>query len=129
MLTQVDAELKELKASGVVPDDMYQTYVDDITLWANDAYTIVGELEAGNDETAIELIFSNCVPELDTLVETALTLDDEIDAQVESSIKTCQKNILYMHHSLSYDHRCINRICRDDKQEHSEVNHSTIARD
>jgi methyl-accepting chemotaxis protein len=91
MLTQVDAELKELKASGVVPEDMYQTYVDDITVWANDAYTIVGMLEAGDDEAGIEMIFSNCIPELDTLVDTALTLDAEIDAQVESSIQTCRR--------------------------------------
>jgi methyl-accepting chemotaxis protein len=94
MMTNVDAELKELKASGVVEDSMYQGYVDAITSWANDAYVIVGDLEAGKDEEAIEMIFSNCVPALDSLVDTALEIDAVIDASVESSIQRCR--IIYI---------------------------------
>jgi methyl-accepting chemotaxis protein len=90
MMTNVDEELKALKETGVLEDSMYQEYVDAITSWANDAYVIVGNLEAGKDDEAIDMIFSNCVPALDGLVETALTIDDVIADSVESSIQRCR---------------------------------------
>jgi methyl-accepting chemotaxis protein len=90
MMNNVDEELKALKETGVLEDSMYQEYVDAITSWANDAYVIVGDLEAGKDDEAIDMIFSNCVPALDGLVETALTIDDVIADSVESSIQRCR---------------------------------------
>jgi methyl-accepting chemotaxis protein len=90
-LNDTDVQLKALKETGVVSDDMYQSYVDSLTSWANDAYEIVNLLEAGDRETATSMIFTNCVPALNDMVTIAEAIDEEIDATIDSSIVTCKR--------------------------------------
>jgi methyl-accepting chemotaxis protein len=87
MLTDTDTQLKIIKSSGIVSDEMYQSYVDSLTAWANDAYSIVEKIEAGEKDEAIEMIFNNCLPALDNLVSLALTIDNEIESAVNSSVQ------------------------------------------
>ncbi len=84
-LTDLDAELKLIKESGVVADSEYQAYVSAITQWGNDAYGIIQTIEAGDRETGIEQIFSVCVPALNNLVELADAMNDDIEVQVDSA--------------------------------------------
>jgi methyl-accepting chemotaxis protein len=86
MLTDTDTQLKVIKSSGTVSDEMYQSYVESLTAWANDAYSIVEKIEAGDREEATEMIFNNCLPALDNLVSLALTIDGEIESAVNSSV-------------------------------------------
>jgi methyl-accepting chemotaxis protein len=86
MLTDTDTQLKVIKSSGTVSDEMYQSYVESLTAWANDAYSIVEKIEAGDREEATEMIFNNCLPALDNLVSLALTIDSEIEDAVNSSV-------------------------------------------
>ncbi len=86
-LTDTGEQLKVLKNSGVLEDDMYQEYVDTLTTWANDAYAIVEKIEAGEKEEATEMIFNQCVPALDQLVNLAKDIDAEIENNVQSSIQ------------------------------------------
>jgi methyl-accepting chemotaxis protein len=87
MLTDTDTQLKIIKSTGIVSDEMYQSYVDSLTAWANDAYDIVEKIEAGERDEAIEKIFNNCLPALDNLVSLALTIDGEIENAVDSSVR------------------------------------------
>jgi methyl-accepting chemotaxis protein len=89
-LTDADTQLKTLKASGVVSDEMYQTYVSALTAWANDAYSIIEDIEAGNRTEAVERIFDSCVPALTEMVQIAQTIDAEIEAAVESAVSRSQ---------------------------------------
>jgi methyl-accepting chemotaxis protein len=84
MLTDADTQLKTIKSTGVVSDEMYQNYVDSLTAWANDAYDIVENIEDGQRSEAIEKIFNNCLPALDNMVALAL----EIDAEIENAVNT-----------------------------------------
>jgi methyl-accepting chemotaxis protein len=86
MLTDTDTQLKKIKSSGTVSDEMYQSYVESLTAWANDAYNIVEKIEAGEKDEATEMIFNNCLPALDNLVSLALTIDNEIENAVNSSV-------------------------------------------
>jgi methyl-accepting chemotaxis protein len=70
----------------VVSEKAYNEYVATFTSWANDAYDIVTKLEAGQTEQATSLIFSQCVPALNNLVQLAQTMNDEIDVAVDSAI-------------------------------------------
>jgi methyl-accepting chemotaxis protein len=90
-LTAVDDELALLKSSGVVADEEYQAYVDALTAWANDAYAIVEKIEAGDKETATEMIFSNCIPALNNLVTLSQEITTQIEDAVENSIQTSQR--------------------------------------
>jgi methyl-accepting chemotaxis protein len=89
-LTDVDAQLKTLKGTGVLEEDAYQEYAEALTSWANDAYEIVNTLEAGDTDGAIDMIFDKCVPALDEMSELALSLESVIEDEVSSQIKTCQ---------------------------------------
>ncbi len=81
-LNDVDEQLKTIKESGVVEDATYQQYVTAITNWANDAYSIVETMEAGDIQQATELIFTKCVTQLDELEN----ISDSIDAQIEATV-------------------------------------------
>jgi methyl-accepting chemotaxis protein len=85
-LTDTNEQLKTIKESGVVSEKAYNEYVATFTSWANDAYDIVTKLEAGQTEQATSLIFSQCVPALNNLVQLAQTMNDEIDVAVDSAI-------------------------------------------
>jgi methyl-accepting chemotaxis protein len=89
-LGDLDAQLKTLKATKVVDDADYQEYVAAITQWATDAYNIVGTIEEGNREEGIQMIFTSCVPALDSLVEQSKTLDAQIEADIDKSLKGSQ---------------------------------------
>jgi methyl-accepting chemotaxis protein len=65
---------------------MYQSYVDALTAWANDAYEIVEYIEEGNKTEATEMIFNNCLPALDNLVSLALEIDAEIQTAVNDAV-------------------------------------------
>jgi methyl-accepting chemotaxis protein len=90
-LSDTGVQLQTLKSSGVLDDEMYQEYVDTLTIWANDAYAIVEELEAGNKDVATEMIFTHCIPELEDLVEVSDKIDAYIDDAVEAAIQTSKK--------------------------------------
>jgi methyl-accepting chemotaxis protein len=86
MLSDTDTQLKTIKGTGVISDDMYQSYVDALTAWANDAYEIVEYIEEGNKTEATEMIFNNCLPALDNLVSLALEIDAEIQTAVNDAV-------------------------------------------
>jgi methyl-accepting chemotaxis protein len=89
-LNDLSEQLKVIKASGTVSDEMYQEYVDSVTSWANDAYEIIGKIEAGRLEEAEQMIFTRCVPALEGLVEIAQRMNAVIDDAISSGVTRCR---------------------------------------
>jgi methyl-accepting chemotaxis protein len=89
-LTDLDAQLKTIKSTGVLDDDTYDSYVSAITSWANDAYSIVGLIQDGQQTEAISMIFSSCVPALSSLESQSEDLDTIITEQVDKMLKRSQ---------------------------------------
>ena len=85
-LAEVDTELKALKGTGVVSDTMYQEYSDALKNWGEIGYAIIEEIQAGNDDAAIDAIFTKCTPALDKAVSIALQLDDVTDQKSQETI-------------------------------------------
>lgn len=85
-LTEVGAELESIKETGLIEDELYQEYVDAINDWGTIGYDIIGMIEAGEKDAAIEAIFSDCVPALDNLVTVSKKLDEVTDDLKEESI-------------------------------------------
>lgn len=80
VLEEVDDYLLVLKESKVVPIDLYEEYVADITAWGEIGWGIMEKVEAGDKVEAADQIFSECVPALDKLLEdsnelSALTIE------------------------------------------------------
>lgn len=75
-LGDVGTQLKILKSTGMVDDELYVRYEDALTKWGNIGYNIIGQIEAGNKEEAARLILEECVPALQDVV----TISGEIDA-------------------------------------------------
>jgi methyl-accepting chemotaxis protein len=84
-LTDTGVWLKVLQETEVVDETERLEYVDALTNWANDAYLIAQTIQAGDKETGTEMIFSQCIPALDNLVELSLEMSDDLDAIVASS--------------------------------------------
>ena len=85
-LAEADTELKALKGTGVVSDTMYQEYSDALKNWSEIGYAIIEEIQAGNDDAAIDAIFTKCTPALDEVVSIALQLDDVTDQKSQETI-------------------------------------------
>lgn len=73
--------LESLKSSGVLDDDLYQRYDAAINDWIAVGNEIIKELEAGNKDSAIDMIFTKCVPALDSCV----AISDEINTVTADS--------------------------------------------
>ena len=85
-LENVDAELKILKETGLIEDELYQKYVDAITEWGEAGYAIIEKIEAGEREAAIDDILNTCVPALEELVSISQELDEITDELMQKSV-------------------------------------------
>lgn len=74
-LGEVDSELKALKATGIVSDDLYQEYATALSDWGNIGYSIMEEIMSGKTDDAADAIINQCTPALDNTVEIGLKLD------------------------------------------------------
>ena len=75
-LGEVDSELKALKATGIVSDDLYQEYATALSDWGNIGYSIMEEIMSGKTDDAADAIINQCTPALDKTVEIGLQLDE-----------------------------------------------------
>jgi methyl-accepting chemotaxis protein len=89
-LTDLDVQLKTIKAAGVLDDDTYDSYVSALTSWANDAYSIVGLIQDGQQTEAVSMIFSSCIPALTSLEAQSEDLDGIITEAVDKTLKHSQ---------------------------------------
>lgn len=85
-LNQVEEELNALQNTGLIEETLYQEYVTAIKSWATVGYEILDMIEAGEREAAIELIFSECAPKMEHLIELSKKLDAETSSLKEDAV-------------------------------------------
>ncbi len=85
-LGEVDAELKALKGTGLIDDELYGKYQVAITNWRFIGYSIMDEIEAGNLEVAREHILDKCVPVLNEVVALSKEIDTLTDELKEEAL-------------------------------------------
>ena len=88
LLEEVDAKLKIIKKTKVLPDEEYNEYASALSDWGNIGYSIIEEIKNGEKEKAIDEIFNSCTPALNKLVEIAIRLDEITDEVSEQSART-----------------------------------------
>ena len=92
LLEAVDTELKTIKDTGVVPEELYNEYANALQDWGNKGFGIIQEIEKGQDKQAVDDILKVCTPSLNKLVEIAQridTLTDEMAAQAVRKTVIC----------------------------------------
>ena len=85
-LAEVDSELKALKATGIVSDDLYQEYTTALSDWGNIGYSIMEEIKNGNIESATSDILNQCTPALNKVVEIGQQLDQETSISSQHAV-------------------------------------------
>lgn len=86
-LAEVDSELKTLKNTGIVSDELYQEYADSLSAWGNVGYSIIEEIKGGKIAEATDAIINECTPALNNVVEIGKTLDDVTDLASASAVR------------------------------------------
>ena len=92
LLEAVNTELKTIKDTGVVPEELYNEYANALQDWGNKGFGIIQEIEKGQDKQAVDDILKVCTPSLNKLVDIAKkidTLTDEMAAQAVRKTVIC----------------------------------------
>lgn len=86
-LAEGDSELKTLKNTGIVSEELYQEYADSLSAWGNVGYSIIEEIKGGKIAEATDAIINECTPALNNVVEIGKTLDDVTDLASASAVR------------------------------------------
>ena len=87
LLTDVDAQLKIIKETGVVSDEDYKEYATTLSDWHDISSSILDEIKSGDQKQGTEDILTKCTPALNKLVDLALKLDDITDIASDKAVK------------------------------------------
>ena len=87
LLTDVDAQLKIIKETGVVSDKDYKEYAATLSDWYDISSSILDEIKSGDQKQGTEDILTKCTPALNKLVDLALKLDDITDIASNKAVK------------------------------------------
>ncbi len=74
-LANLDTELQELKATGMIEDELYTRYEAAIQEWITIGSGILSQIENNNLKVAKVHILSNCAPALDEVVKASEEID------------------------------------------------------
>lgn len=89
-LTEVGTELQALKETGVIDEALYQEYVAALNDWGTIGYSIIEEIEAGNQAEAEKKILTECAPALDDVLVIGQKLDEVTDDETVRAVKMSQ---------------------------------------
>lgn len=87
-LTEVGTELQALKATGLIDDSLYQEYSHSLNVWGEIGYEIIGKIESGEHDEAIEMILTECTPALDEVIRISQEIDAVTNELMDKSIAT-----------------------------------------
>lgn len=85
-LTEVDTELKAIKETGLVSDEVYNKLTTALSEWGTIGYEIIGKIEAGDKDEAIKMILEQCTPALNNVVAASQEIDLLTDELKEEAI-------------------------------------------
>ena len=87
-LAEVDSELKALKETGVVTDDLYQEYTTALSDWGNIGYSIIEQIKNDDLVGATDAILNQCTPALNNVVSIGEKLDEVTDQASTRAIRS-----------------------------------------
>ena len=87
-LAEVDSELKALKQTGIVTDDLYQEYTTALSDWGSIGYSIIEQIKNDDLVGATDAILNQCTPALNNVVSIGEKLDEVTDQASTRAIRS-----------------------------------------
>ena len=87
-LAEVDSELKALKQTGIVTDDLYEEYTTALSDWGSIGYSIIEQIKNGDLVGATDAILNQCTPALNNVVSIGEKLDEVTDQASTRAIRS-----------------------------------------
>ena len=87
ILDDADSELKIIKKTGIVSEELYQEYTAALSDWGTIGYAIMEKIKEGELESATEAILNECTPALDRVVEIGQKLDEVTDRASSRAVR------------------------------------------
>lgn len=94
-----DEQLIILESSGMIEDELYENYLNCVNKWKSIGYSIIDEIEEGDQEGARNRILTECAPALNEQITLAKELNSILDEKLE---KTYRKNDLIFYLTLPF---------------------------
>lgn len=89
-LTELDPEVKILKETDVITDELSSQYADALNEWAPIGYHIMELVQEGKQEEAVTQIFTENMTALDKLVALSKQIDAQIAAEKQRVVRLGQ---------------------------------------
>ena len=86
-LTDAGNQLKILKSTNMIDDELYNEYVQALNDWGNIGYNIIQLIEDNKTDDAQKQIFSSCTPALDNLMKIADKMDKVTSQEAVSATR------------------------------------------
>lgn len=83
-LMEVDSELKILKETNLIDEELYERFSASLNDWGTIGYDIINDIKAGNKDAAVKKVMEECVPALNEVESISAEIDaytDELKAQ------------------------------------------------
>lgn len=87
-LAVVDSELKALKETGIIDEELRQRYVTALEEWGTVGYEIMDKIEAGDHDGAVNDILTVCSPALNEVVKISEEMDVITDEEKTDAVHT-----------------------------------------
>lgn len=88
-LTELDTHIAVLKKSKIIPNELFDQYINELNNWANTGYSVIELIEAGDDAGAAKKIQEECSPALQRMVTLVKEMDTITDTGMEKAFKHC----------------------------------------
>lgn len=89
-MTEIGTQLEILESSGVVEEELYTRYETALNDWGAIGYSIMSDIESGNQEQAKERILTECVAALSETLSVGQELDEVTDVAKENAVRVCR---------------------------------------
>lgn len=93
-IDEIHSQLEILKNSGTLSEDLYTRYENDLNSWIEIGNKIIAKAEAGEWNTARDMILNECAPALMSSVAVSKEIDAHTDQLKQEAIKTSQLSAL-----------------------------------
>lgn len=88
-IAEIDRQMKILKETGMLDDELYQEFEDTILGWEEIGLEIIQKIDEQKDASAYALIINKCIPALEKTIEISEKIDTVINAEKDYALKIC----------------------------------------
>lgn len=94
-MIKLKSDLLELEETGVLEAALYQEYKSAVDEWIEIGTHIVEKLKAGEKAEAVSMIFEQCTPKLQSVIDIANRIDEITDVMKQNAMKVSRNTMIF----------------------------------